>query len=310
MADADYVREEDRRQYQGFWRHHLPGFGRPLPPEIWHYTNADGLIGILKSGHIWSTQVACMNDSLEQRYFGDLVHKQMEAERGGDTDPTLDVLYRVAEQLFAQRDFATAGHFVACFSEVEDDLGQWRGYGGGECGYAIGFRPDGIEKALQKRIGGGLVLPMNYDDGKHLFLAKDVVRWAKKYFQEGLTRGLSDSERWAREHLMAFAIELDIFASLIKHPKFFGEVEWRITATLQAGEHSALMFRQKRTLLARHLPLVLAVPANGNKLPITRIYIGPGPAQHISKISVGDLLAQTGYAGIPVEVSKVPYRVP
>ena len=97
----------------------------------------------------------------------------------------------------------------------------------------------------------------------------------------------------------------------MKHPKFSGELERRIATLLQAGEHSQLVFRQKRTLLARHLPLSLTGEIDGaQRLPISRIYVGPGPSRTVSKISVGDLLVQQGYRGVPVEISKVPYRVP
>src|SRR5271169_3549265 len=165
---VDYIREEDKDEYRRFCMHHLPSFGRQMPPEIWHYTSADGLIGILKSGHIWSTQVACLNDTLEQRYFGDLVHAAVKALRASTADPSVAIMTRVADEALANRDFSTAGHFVACFSEVEDDLGQWRGYGGGECGYAIGFRPDGILEALTAR-PGALLLPTCYAQSKHDF---------------------------------------------------------------------------------------------------------------------------------------------
>jgi hypothetical protein len=71
-----------------------------------------------------------------------------------------------------------------------------------------------------------------------------------------------------------------------------------------------LEFRQKRTLLARHLPLDLTFPVDGKRrLPITRIYVGPGPVQQVSKISVGDLLAKNGYEGIVIEKSSCPYRL-
>jgi hypothetical protein len=309
MNDVEYIREQDRQEYQNFGRHHLPYFGRSLPPEVWHYTNADGLIGILTTGKIWSTQVTCVNDNLEQRYFGDLIHAAVRARRALNTNKTLDVMLRVADEALSTTDFAAASHFVACFSEVEDDLGQWRGYGSGECGYAIGFRPDGILEALKSR-PSALLLPMNYEDSKHKFLVEDVMRIAEVYFLDGLKRGLSE-ERWAKEFLAAFSEALDIFACVIKHPKFSGAAERRITTHLQVDEHKLLQFRQKRTLLARHLPLDLTQGADGVKrLPITRIYVGPGPAQQVSKISVGDLLLQSGYSGVPVEKSNVPYRVP
>jgi len=278
--------------------------------ELWHYTNAEGLIGILQTGQIWSTQVACVNDALEQRYFGNLVHEAVKARRAQNTDTTIAVMLRVADEALANRDFSSAGHFVTCFSEVEDDLGQWRGYGGGECGYAIGFRSQGILDAANAR-QNSLLLPMNYADKTHAFLVSDVIRMAENYFRAGLSRGIFDHEAWARQFLAAFATELDIFACVIKHPKFSSEIERRITTLRQPGEHAELLFRQKRTLLARHLPIDIALPVDGKRrLPITRIYVGPGPSQQVSKISVGDLLLKYDYGGVPVELSKVPYRVP
>jgi hypothetical protein len=309
MSDVEYIREQDRQEYRNFCKHHIPSFARSLPTEIWHYTNAVGLIGILKTGKIWSTQVTCVNDNLEQRYFGDLVHSAVKERRARNTDKTLAVMLRVADEGLAIIDFAAASHFVACFSEVEDDLGQWRGYGSGECGYAIGFRPNGILEALKTR-PSAILLPMNYEDAAHKFLVDEVMRVAEVYFLDGLKRGLS-VKKWATEFLTAFAAELDIFACIIKHPKFSGEVERRITTHLQVGELQMLEFRQKRTLLARHLPLDLTQAANSaQRLPITRIYVGPSPSQQVSKISVGDLLVQSGYSGVPVEKSKIPYRVP
>jgi hypothetical protein len=307
-----YIREGDKQEYHRFCMHHIPRFSRAPPTELWHYTSADGLISILQSGKLWSTQITCLNDTLEQRFFGDLVHAAVKKRRALNTDSKLAVLFQVADEALADRDFTAVGHFVTCFSEVEDDLGQWRGYGGGECGYAIGFPCDGIVEAVKSCRPGALLLPMNYDETVHDFLVQDVLRVAETYFLNGLRRSdVNDIQKWAKDFLEAFAVELDIFACLIKHPKFSGEAERRITTTLQPGEHSKLEFRQKRTLLARHLPLDFTIGATGEKrLPITRIYVGPGPSHQVCRISVGDLLLKHGYQGIKVEVSKVPYRVP
>jgi hypothetical protein len=150
---------------------------------------------------------------------------------------------------------------------------------------------------------------MGYTDTIHSFVVADVIRMAETYFRQGLSRG--DPSAWAAEFVEAFANELSFIAAAVKHPKFSGEIERRIATLLQEGQHSELIFRQKQTLLARHLPLDLSADADGiRRLPITRVYVGPGPSQKVSKISVGDLLLQQGYPGIPVELSKVPYRVP
>jgi hypothetical protein len=110
---------------------------------------------------------------------------------------------------------------------------------------------------------------------------------------------------------VAFANEFSLIAAAVKHPKFSGEIERRIATLLQKGQLSELIFRQKRTLLARHLPFDISADADGiRRLPITRVYVGPGPSQKVSKISVDELLLQRGYPAIRVELSKVPYRVP
>ena len=39
-------------------------------------------------------------------------------------------------------------------------------------------------------------------------------------------------------------------------------------------------------------------------------FVCPEDIEKASKISVGDLLLQQSYGGVPVEIGKVPYRVP
>jgi hypothetical protein len=304
-----YVQQSDRDEYRNFCQHNLKFVGRGLPNELWHYTNAEGLVGILSSGKIWATQVACLNDTLEQKYFGDLVHEAIKELRAKNSDKRIEVLLRAADLSLAAREFSTAGHFVACFSEVEDDLGQWRGYGGGQCGYAIGFAPQEILEATQRR--QGLLMPMCYDGKVQAHVVNDVLRMAQKYFLDGLSRENIDVEKWAVDFVTDFGNELDVFASVFKHPKFVGEVERRIVTLLRSGEHMALEFRQKQTLLARHLPIDISHTVGDRRcLPITSVYIGPGPSQQVSRISVGDLLLKFGCKDVPVKLSQVPYRVP
>lgn len=218
----------------------------------------------------------------------------------------IEPLFRAADELLAQRDFTAVGQFVTCFSEAKDDLAQWRGYGGGECGYAIGFSSAAIRQAVSLNT---LLMPMIYADSIHSFVVADVIRMAEIYYRQGLARG--DPDIWAREFVFAFADTLSITAANVKHPQFSSEAERRMVTLLQPGEHVQLEFRQKRTLLARHLPVDLITgEGEARRLPITRVYVGPGPAQKVSKISVGDLLLKYGHQNVDVELSNIPYRLP
>lgn len=279
-----------------------------MPGELWHYTSGPGLVAIISTGKIFATQVACLNDNFEQRYFGDVVHAALKDVVANNTNPNLAVLFAAALRLFENSDFAGTWHFATCFSEVEDDLGQWRGYGGGECGYAIGFDSERLLGAIKSNRNDSIVVPMNYEDFQHQFLAKDVITNAQAYFLAKATQ-VSDIQRWAREFLEAFSWEMDIYSCMIKHPKFKGELERRAVFPFHPQDLASVVFAQKRTLLARHLPIRLTLDTG--LLPISRVYVGPGPAQRVTQVSVGDLLKQNGYGdSVKVERSVVPYRIP
>ena len=91
-----------------------------------------------------------------------LIHDAVKTRRTQNTDPNLDIMWRMADEKLEEVEFFASGRFVGCFSEVEDDLGQWRGYGGGECGYAIGFQAHAFFEALLAR-PDALLVPMNYE---------------------------------------------------------------------------------------------------------------------------------------------------
>ncbi len=81
MTDYKFVCPEDIEECHRFCLYHARSFGRALPEEIWHYTDANGLTGILQTGKVWATQVSSLNDTLEQRYFGELVHQAVKERK-------------------------------------------------------------------------------------------------------------------------------------------------------------------------------------------------------------------------------------
>jgi hypothetical protein len=97
VSDASYVSDAGKEEYRRFVMHHLPAFGRPAVKEVWHYTTAPALILILSAGKLFSTQVSCLNNSLEQRYFGDLVHAGIRKPIASNKDADLAVMLQTAD---------------------------------------------------------------------------------------------------------------------------------------------------------------------------------------------------------------------
>jgi hypothetical protein len=307
-ATAEFVQQADKERIRHFVHEQIIRLVKPAPIEIWHYTDANGLLGILKTGGFWFTQSTCLNDIAEQRYLSDRVHEHVKVQILETPAEPAATMRRAADFALSHRDFSTTWHHVACFSEVEDDLSQWRGYGGGECGFAIGLDVRELNAALKKRRGEAAFVKMIYDADEHERLAKDVLAFGLNMFAEKIAQDIrADANVSAEQFLEAFAFELDILATMTKHPKFHREEEWRMVAAFQAEDFKNLEFRQKRTLLARYLPIALA-PAD-EKLPITRVYVGPGPVQRVSQVSVDAALKKYGYPEIKVEISKVPFRI-
>ena len=122
-----------------------PNSGRSyMPDTLYHYTDANGLLGILDQREIWCTHIAYLNDAKEYRVGIDLWNEML---KDLDEQPPTEVraFVRAArarlqykqpmEQLLKSR----AHFFVASFSEEDDDLAQWRGYSGSGPKFSIGF---------------------------------------------------------------------------------------------------------------------------------------------------------------------------
>jgi hypothetical protein len=106
---------------------------------LYHYTTAEGLLGILAEQTIWATNFRYLNDSTEFLYGLSIVRAlaaRNKARRVGDRrGPWLELLDAMCDAVAANSNL-----YTACFSELRDDLSQWRAYGGrAEDRFCLGF---------------------------------------------------------------------------------------------------------------------------------------------------------------------------
>ncbi len=281
---------------------------QPDPEQIvWHYTSGAGLIGIIESGTIFGTQVSCLNDATEIRYAAARLREALTERLAKleDNDLGLKFIKSYIERL--QDDDAvpnTAGlpYFVSCFSTLEDDLSQWRSYGGGENGYAIGIRVKDLFGTANS-----LVVRVNYDKDTHMALATEVAEATDRFYREGVIAAI---ENWDETFLAAWDSSLTQLAPIIKDPGFAQEKEVRIVHQLQIAEIADLRVLQRKTMMSRHFPIKF--PSGGvtrhPRIPIHRIIVGPSRHKEISRISVDTLLRTHGYTTGLVVSSARPYQ--
>jgi hypothetical protein len=325
-----YITEADEANAKVFLNRHLPDFVKSPPRRLYHYTSGNNLIRIIENQELWTTQIACLNDTKElthalegmlenikMRLFASALGGRPKRLLPGPLEMRLrTVLGAPRETLFPLRFQekhydrislqSEAQVFVSCFSEKKDDLSQWRAYSGGEGGYMIEFDPDALKRSVIQPVGLGRV---EYDKKRQLKLINAMLKEAERIYlkSEGAKSRRKHEDEWALECVRLWLQNVWILALFLKHPSFAAEQEWRLVLSLPP-EISATRFQQRSSMMSRHLPLTFA----NKKLPIVGICVGPCRYPELSRIALADLLRSRRYNldDIELSITSVPYRLP
>ncbi len=279
----------------------------PDPEQIlWHYSTSAGLIGIVESGTIFATQVSCLNDSTESRYFSMNFRTALAERLGSINDESTSRFVKKYMELLQDDDttpiLADLPYFVTCFTPLEDDIGHWKGYSGGENGYAIGVRTKdlyGPEYSLVGRV--------NYDSRVHTAIVEEAALKTVEYYTEGRQLGLAN---WDDLFLAVWNSALTQLIPFVKDPGFATEKEVRLVHYLQESEIPDLKVLARRTLMSQHLPMRFGASKEKPRFPIAKVIVGPGRHRQISHRSVSTLLRNNGYPSDLVVASERPFQGP
>ena len=275
---------------------------------LYHYTTGENLVRIIASQELWCTQISCLNDTTEFTYAIQEFQKRVRTKLTEQHHPTHYLFLRGLDQYLSAPNVETSQFFVTCFSERGDDLSQWRAYSGGEGGYAIQFdRINLFLSAFPQEPGGDqaqVLMRVEYNTKAHDTFFKDVLSKGEEFLTilEGSRR--ANPEDWASEFLRYWLANLQYIAPCLKHPTFESEHEWRFVYPLRPNDFERMQFRQRQSMMTRHVPLRLRSP-----LPITGLTVCPCRHPELSKVAVSDLLKKFGAdSDIKVTITEVPYR--
>ena len=312
MSNLQYLSPADEVHIGGFLAHLAQRFFLLPNSPLYHYTTGENFINIMRSGELWATHTACLNDTTELVYAIDQLHRRVKTHMTGPHNSAADPIFTRLDEAFSNPGIETSPVFVACFSQRRDDLSQWRAYSGGEGGYAIQFDPQKLRKAGILPTSDGksepqiLLARVEYDPANHAGMFDDILQWTERFFLglDGI-RAAPTVDDWANEFCRYWLDQLAIYAPCIKNPVFKDEEEWRLIYYLRPDDPTRMEFRQRQSMMSRHIPLRLKKP-----LPITEVLVGPCRHPRLSQIAAGDLLLAHGYGPsvVKVEITGVPYR--
>jgi hypothetical protein len=286
-----------------------PGF---QPPDVlYHYTTVEGIRGLVESGEAWATEIHFLNDAEELHHAVEQFRQRLRvlSEQSDDTErSSLLTLWSEAVRVF--RD---AQVFVFCLSERSDQLSQWRAYGSGEGGFAIGFNSQKLKKMSEQQSFRLEYCEYTEDpdcrsDGllKVLEDRIDSRIWAAvQKFHAEKESDLSAARRAANELL---AVGLSEFAPRIKHHAFREEKEWRLFSapeTVQQIERLGTRDGAIAPIPYYRFNLGLDLELEPT---IERIVIGPSRDQHLAALGVEKLFDTVGIQRPAIVMSAVPFR--
>ncbi len=285
---------------------------RAPQPNIYHYTDAVGLCGILDSKTIHATHIAFMNDADEYKHAIDLlVIVLSQAEALNLTEPQRRVVGAMKENLQKTRAPNYYPVFVACFSVLDDDLSQWRSYGGRNAGFSVGLGVNHMahitDHLRESSECMSYVAAAIYDEAEKVEIVKEVVQFILKRYAADEAKQQGDLNDYAQRWVIDFFSLAALLAPLLKHRKFEAEQEWRIVLT--PVKSASVSFKPKQGLISPYVKIALDGPTyEGFDHPVRRVMIGPTRYAKLNHGAVFSMLSLRGYDGVKVDASKIPYR--
>jgi len=301
--------------------------------ELYHYTTAAGLSGILESKSLWATHAAFVNDEEEISGFYDRVlpkilrpiYRQccediktssVFQKRQGSTPFDIYVEKQFEEMSRNLKEIVSGfhDHYITSFSTTADAwerehglLSQWRAYGP-DGGYAVVLDTGSLDKIVSEEINPYQEEQFSWVDVQYKL--KENRRTSDPDTDEWIERLETEADKYFRSKpdsdAAKFAAQFIILPSTFKHRGFDEEREVRLVLNLlgpKIESHPNLQSVRQHPIKTTvrdgttvpYVELCVRVE-NGVRqhLPIKRIIVGPHRDKNDRKRAVQLLLKQHG----------------
>jgi hypothetical protein len=260
-----------------------------------------------------------MNDQMELQFGADIYCRHLlEASTASDTDHNLRDAFAQVAHGFKSHDVFGWGFscFATSLSAQRDLLSQWRGYGGGVGGFAIGFSYESLAghtyafhpqstalgttpfRTELHKVGYGIDVA---ETRAAQFVSAAITRWNSKDKPGFVLKGAGPDP-----YLLAVEVFREI--STVKHAAFEEEQEWRLWAisdykypvNIRAGRGGLLPYLE--------IGVNLRFEPGANVQTIGELVVGPHPDKSGQIAAARELMKVHGHNPDLVNASDAPFR--
>jgi len=288
---------------------------------LYHYTSAEGLLGILGSRALWATDIRFLNDSAEFHFFRDILvlHARRRARRLRNEHAR-----RTVERGIDKVASGMIGAYVVSFSEQGNVLSQWRAYAPRD-GVSIGFHRAALQEVRDFRLCKCRYLRESAASKSEESILREVatqldgdIQWASRLVQQmdRRTTDLTSQSDSVHEDGVLVSQGIMWLALQLKHAGFLEEMEWRLIDNrseldlYQSREAGNDDRRFRRGTFGLTPYLLARLPDSWKSVPlgIAEVIVGPGPNSLAVVAAIEELLESSVRSTARVTHCGIPYR--
>lgn len=279
---------------------------------LFHYTNADALLNILKDGALWGSDANYLNDYKEiqlgieyANYWINQHKSELQNKYGKNT-----VTQLLNNTVPHPNNQSGQQMFVCSFSTEKDSLTQWRTYASGS-GYSLGINRQYLENKANQ-LGLTLQKCIYEHDEKN----NPIVNYLSHLNENNAFTDIDNPEN---NKLLNICNYIKQYSMILKGKEFKQESEWRLFPDFNFPYKSAIEFRVRNGVFIPYVKLKLFPETDNEKMiktsvntstPVLEVMVGPSPHQDLAHMSLRRLLKEyrSKYRFLSPQLSKATYR--
>ena len=285
------------------------------PRLLHHYTDAQGLLGMIRTQRLWATNIRFMNDPTEVAYAAGLVRRSVQEHGARYSKPLVKNVARATDELLNLYENED-DKYICCFCEDGDLLSQWRGYGAVGGGYSLGFLASrlGLTAYRTLETPEPVLRRVVYDAKQQ---RRIIGRWLSAVFEWEMLRRRRNRKGPPQIEFDDLAWNrLNWFISeclyCFKDPAYTEEREWRVAQygrNVRGERPVKTEFRASRGRIVEYAELSLATTHDGqeSKLPIKVIRYGPTLDPNATERALRLLCEAKEHSPVSIVRSGVPF---
>lgn len=290
-------------------------FNEKVTMPLYHYTGISSLMGIAESKKIWASNAYYLNDGEEIIYAHRILQKVINERIEKESDERVNnFLSQFIEWL---KPFSSAGFniFIFSLSQEMNSLSQWRSYTPHGKGINLGFSPEIIEKISDEN--ELKVARCRYKPEEHNEIMEALLEKMLETF-DGCSDDLNTSVKSKppgqefHSFLEDFRGDILQIFSIIKHPAFEEEKEWRLIS-LYHPEYTVekIKYREGASMLVPYIELAFdrwhVSDRHTNSSFFESVCLGPSQHENLSYNALQQFLSNQKISFLS-RPSRVPYR--